>query len=213
MRNIKCIISLLLLLILSFTFMVSADKITLQNGDSYRGELLNDNLKIKTSYAEVNIQSSYLNQIIKEENEVFLIKAVENNRFSGDLLSDLRFSSDGEELVINKEDLKLLDLSSPQSFNDNKAVSVTVKNGDYFYANSMVDSISVQTSLGSPINIKFSSINSIEYLKNEELYLIKRKQGDDIKAEFAQNKLVVWPAAGEIFELDLNHLQRLELNN
>jgi hypothetical protein len=213
MRNIKYIISLLLLLVLSFTFMVSADKITLQNGDSYRGELLNDNLKIKTSYAEVNIQTSYLNQIIKEKNNTFLIKAVENNRFSGHLLSDLKFSSDGEELVISKEDLKLLDLSSPQGFNDNKAVSVTVKNNDYFYANLMVDSISIQTSLGSPLNIKFSSINSIEYLKNEELYLINRKQGDDIKAKFAQNKLIVWPAAGEIFELNLNHLQRLDLNN
>lgn len=213
MRNKIYVISLLLLIIFTTTFMVSADKITLQNGDSYRGELLNDSLKIKTSYAEINIQSNYLKQIVKEENNLFLLKAVENNRFSGNILSNLRFSSDGEELVINKEDLKLLDLSNPQGFNDNKSVSIKINNGDYYYANLMVESISIQTSLGSPLNVKFSNINSIEYLKNENLYLIDRKQGEDIKANFAQNKLIVWPAAGEIFELNLNYLQRLELGN
>lgn len=213
MRNKIYVISLLLLIIFTTTFMVSADKITLQNGDSYRGELLNDSLKIKTSYAEINIQSNYLKQIVKEENNLFLLKAVENNRFSGNILSNLRFSSDGEELVINKEDLKLLDLSNPQGFNDNKSVSIKINNGDYYYANLMVESISIQTSLGSPLNVKFSNINSIEYLKNENLYLIDRKQGEDIKANFAQNKLIVWPAAGEIFELNLNYLQRLELSN
>lgn len=213
MRNKIYVISLLLLIIFTTTFMVSADKITLQNGDSYRGELLNDSLKIRTSYAEINIQSNYLNQIVKEENNLFLLKAVENNRFSGNILGNLRFSSDGEELVINKEDVKLLDLSSPQGFNDNKSVSIKINNGDYFYANLMVESISIQTSLGSPLNVKFSNINSIEYLKNENLYLIDRKQGEDIKANFAQNKLIVWPAAGEIFELDLNYLQRLEISN
>ncbi len=213
MRNKIYVISLLLLIIFTTTFMVSADKITLQNGDSYRGELLNDSLKIKTSYAEINIQSNYLKQIVKEENNLFLLKAVENNRFSGNILGNLRFSSDGEELVINKEDLKLLDLSNPQGFNDNKSVSIKINNGDYYYANLMVESISIQTSLGSPLNVKFSNINSIEYLKNENLYLIDRKQGEDIKANFAQNKLIVWPAAGEIFELNLNYLQRLELGN
>jgi hypothetical protein len=213
MRNKIYVISLLLLIIFTTTFMVSADKLTLQNGDSYRGELLNDSLKIKTSYAEINIQSNYLKQIVKEENNLFLLKAVENNRFSGNILGNLRFSSDGEELVINKEDLKLLDLSSPQGFNDNKSVSIKINNGDYYYANLMVESISIQTSLGSPLNVKFSNINSIEYLKNENLYLIDRKQGEDIKANFAQNKLIVWPAAGEIFELNLNYLQRLELSN
>lgn len=186
MRNKIYVISLLLLIIFTTTFMVSADKITLQNGDSYRGELLNDSLKIRTSYAEINIQSNYLNQIVKEENNLFLLKAVENNRFSGNILGNLRFSSDGEELVINKEDVKLLDLSSPQGFNDNKSVSIKINNGDYFYANLMVESISIQTSLGSPLNVKFSNINSIEYLKNENLYLIDRKQGEDIKANFAQ---------------------------
>jgi len=193
--------------------MVSADKITLQNGDSYRGELLNESLKLKTAYAEINVQSSYLNQIIKERNNEFLLKAVENNRFSGDLLSSFQFSSDGDKLVINKEDLKLLDLSSSRNFNENRAVSITINNGDYFSANLMVDSISIQTSLGSPLNIKFSNIKSIEYLKNEKLYLIDRKQGDDIKAKFAQDRLIVWPAAGDIFELDLNYLQSLELSN
>ncbi len=212
MRKIIYIFSLLLLIIFTTTFMAAADKITLQNGESYRGELLNDSLKLKTSYAEINIQSNYLNQIIKQEDNLFLLKAVEKNSFSGDLLSDLRFSSNGEELVINKEDLKLLDLSSSHSFSNNKAISITINNGDYFYANLMVESISIKTSLGSPLNIKFSNINIIEYLKDEKLYLIDRKQGDDIKAEFAQNKLIVWPAAGEIFELDLNYLQRLNLS-
>ena len=200
---------LTLLTILLLNSAVVADKLNLQNGETYRGELLNDSLKIRTSYAEINIQSSYLTKISRENNQLYVLKAVENNIFSGNLLTELRFAANGSEMNISN-DLDFVDLSSPEKFNDNKAISVTINNGDYFYANLMVESISIQTSLGSPLNINFSNISSIKYLKNEELYLIERKNGEDIKANFAQNKLIIWPAAGEIFELDLNYLEKLE---
>lgn len=210
-NKIIFIFFLALLTILLLNSAVMADKLNLQNGETYRGELLNDSLKIKTSYAEINIQSSYLTKISRKNNQMYVLKAVENNIFSGNLLTELRFAANGSEMSV-KDDLESLDLSSPENFNDNKAISVTINNGDYFYANLMVESISIQTSLGSPLNINFNNISSIEYLQNEGLYLIKRKNGEDIKANFAQNKLIVWPAAGEIFELDLSYLKKLEVN-
>ncbi|ADQ15745.1 hypothetical protein [Halanaerobium hydrogeniformans] len=208
----KILIStILIILLVIFSSSVIADQLRLQNGENYRGELLNDSLRIKTDYAEINIQSSYLNNIIRE-NEKIVLRAVENNRFRGELLSELRFDTQNGVITVSGSEVHSLEFRSSSRFNNNKRASITTKNKDFFFANLMTESISIKTSLGSPLNINFNNIISIEYLEDEELYLINRENAEDIKAEFAQEKLIVWPAAGEIFELELKHLQRLVIN-
>ena len=206
--------TILILMLLFFSSSVMADQLRLQNGENYRGELLNDSLRIRTEYAEINIQSSYLNNIIRE-NEKFILRAVENNRFSGELLSELRFETQDGVITVSSSELHSLEFGSSSRFNNNRKASITSKNRDFFFANLMTESISIKTSLGSPLNINFNNIISIEYLddeENENLYLINRENAEDIRAEFAQEKLIVWPAVGEIFELELKHLQRLIIN-
>ncbi|MFN2341475.1 MAG: hypothetical protein ABR547_09425, partial [Halanaerobium sp.] len=66
MKNKFSFLMLLVIIILILSTAVSADQIELQNGQNLRGEVQNDNLKLKTPYAELNIQSQYLNKINKE---------------------------------------------------------------------------------------------------------------------------------------------------
>ena len=208
----KIVIStILIMMLIFFSSTVMADQLRLQNGENYRGELLNDSLRIRTDYAEINIQSNYLNNIIREDGS-FVLRAVENNRFRGELLSELRFETQNGVITVSSGELHSLEFRSSSRFDNNKQASITTKNRDFFFANLMSDSISIQTALGSPLNVNFNNIISIEYLADEELYLINRENAEDIKAKFAQEKLIVWPAAGEIFELELKHLQRLVIN-
>jgi hypothetical protein len=190
---------------------VSADQIELQNGQSLRGEVQNDNLKLKTPYAELNVQSQFLNKINNEDGN-FVLRASENNRFSGELLTDIRFLVNGEERVFAAAEITSVDFSTSDSFSDNKQVSLTLRNGDFFFANTVENSISINTSLGSPLNISYENIIFIEYLSGEEIYLIKRENASDIKSDLNSKKIIVWPAAGEIFELEFDYIKKVDFN-
>jgi hypothetical protein len=191
---------------------VAADQLTLTNGKSYRGEILTNSFSLKTEYAEINIQTQYLSKITRK-NTLFILKAAENNKFSGQLQGTIKFRSDSQELNINLQDLSSLDFSQTAKFSNNKAVSVSLTNNDYFSANTVENGININTSLGSPLNIPFSKLISIEYLAAKDVYLIKRQNDSAVEATFSQNKIVLWPAAGEIFELNLNYLKKMTFNN
>jgi len=221
MKNKYSILLLSLLLIIVITTAVSADQIELQNGEIIRGEIINSSIKIRNSYAEINIQTQFLKKIERKnienedsepENQRFILRLSENNRFSGNILVNINLSTNSGESTFSPTEIKTIDFSNNANFNNNKGVSVTATNGDFFFANTVEDSISIKTSLGSPLNIKYSNIINIEYLKEEELYLIRRKNASEVKANFAQEKIIIWPAAGEIFELNLNYLQKLVVN-
>lgn len=210
MKN-KYLLILTLLFILVFTSAISADQVELQNGQAVRGEVQNNNIGVGTSYAEINIQSRFLKSI-KNENGGFLFRLSENNRFSGELLNNITIASDSGERTFSPAEIETVSFSNTSSFKNNKGVNVTTTNGDFFFANTVEDNISIKTSLGSPLNIQYSNIVSIEYLKNEDLYLINRKNASEVKANFSQQRLILWPSAGEIFEMDLNYLQKLIVN-
>ena len=53
---------------------VFADQIELQNGQKLRGEVQNDSLRLRTDYAELNLQSQYINKI-NRDNGGFVIRA------------------------------------------------------------------------------------------------------------------------------------------
>jgi len=210
MKN-RYLVVLTILFILTFTTVISADQLKLQNGQSFRGEIRNSSIKIRTSYAEINIQSRFLKNIKKEAGN-FVFSLSENNKFSGELLDEITIALDSGQSSYSSAEIEAVNFSNTSSFKNNKAVNITTTNGDFFFANTVEDSISIKTSLGSPLNIKYSNISSIEYLNNENIYLINRKNASEIKANFSQQSLILWPSAGEIFELDLNYLQKLVFN-
>lgn len=202
---------MIILLILFFSVSVSADQIELQNGNSLRGEVQNDSIQMNTNYAQLNIQTRYLNKLNKE-NGNFTARASENNKFSGELVSDIIILVNGEQRNFSASEIDTINFSGSDSFNNNKNLSVTLKNGDFFFANTVEESISINTSLGSSLSINYNNLNSIEYLSEEELYLVKRSNASEIKSNLSGKKIIVWPAAAEIIEIDFNYIDKIEFN-
>jgi hypothetical protein len=207
----KITVIYLILIILLFTTSISADQIELTNGESYRGEVENSSIMIRTSYAELSIQTQYLNKIDRE-GETFTLRASENNRFSGEILNNISFSTNGDQRNFTPSEISSIDFSNNDSFNNNRKVTISLKNGDFFFANTVEDSISVETSLGSPLNIRYDNILSIEYLNEEDSYLIRKRGSSEVNVDFAQQRIIVWPAAGDIFELELEYITSMNFN-
>jgi len=207
-------LSIFMLLIFILSIMntaVFADQIELQNGQKLRGDVQNDSLGLETVYAELNIQRQYINKINRENGD-FVFRASENNRFSGQLLSEIIFLVNGDERVFSASEIISLDFSNNDSFSDNKQLSVTLRNEDFFFGNTVENSISINTSLGSPLNISYDNIISIEYLSGEDIYLIKRDNASDIKSDLNGKKIIIWPAAGEIVELEFDYIKKIVFN-
>jgi len=202
------IIILLSFLMFIMSTAVFADQIELQNGQKLRGNVQNDSLRLDTAYAELNIQSQYIN-VINRENGNFILRASENNRFSGELLTDIIFEVNGEERVFSAAEITAVDFSGSDSFSDNRGISVTLRNGDFFFASTVENSISINTSLGSPLNISYENIISIQYLSQENIYLISRNNNSDIKSDLNGQKIIIWPAAGEIIEIEFDYIDKI----
>jgi len=209
--RIKVEFIMIILFIMLFSASVSADQIELQNGNSLRGEVQNDSIQLKTNYAQLNIQIKYLNKLTRE-NGNFTARASENNKFSGELLSDIIVSVNGEQRNFSASEIDTINFSGSDSFSNNKKLAVTLKNGDFFFANSVEESISISTSLGSSLSINYSNLNSIEYLSGEDLYLITRNNASEIKSNLSGQKIIVWPAAAEITEIDFNYIAKIQFN-
>ncbi|MFW5988215.1 MAG: hypothetical protein ACOCQA_02110 [bacterium] len=202
---------IIILLIMLFSVSVSADQIELQNGNSMRGEVQNDSIELSTDYGQLNIQTRYLNKLNKE-NGGFTARASENNSFSGELETDITVLVSGEQRSFSASEIDTINFSGSDSFNNNKNLSVTLKNGDFFFANTVEDSISISTSLGSSLSINYNSLNSIEYLSEEDIYLVNRNNASEIKSNLSGKKLIIWPAAAEIIEIDFNYIEKIKFN-
>lgn len=211
MKKQLSIFILLIFMLSILSTAVFADQIELQNGQKLRGDVQNDSLGLETFYAELNIQRQYINKI-NRENGNFVFRASENNRFSGQLLSEIIFLVNGEERVFSASEITSIDFSNNDSFSDNKQLSVTLRNEDFFFGNTVENSISINTSLGSPLNISYDNIISIEYLSGEDIYLIKRDNASDIKSDLNGKKIIIWPAAGEIVELEFDYIKKINFN-
>lgn len=209
-RKLKTSILILLIIIVAST-VVSADQIELQNGNNLRGEVQNDSILLKTNYAQLNIQSRYLNKI-NRENGNFVFRAAENNKFSGQLLSEIVFLANGSERKFAASEIDNINFSANDSFNNNKKLSLTLTNEDFFFASTVEENISVSTSLGSSLTLSYNNINSIEYLSGENIYLITRNNGSNIKTDLSGQKLIIWPAAAEIIELEFDYVRKITFN-
>lgn len=207
-RKVKYLLVMLLFFSLIFSQPIFADQIELKNGNSLRGEVQNNTLQLKTNYAQLNIQSRYLTKI-KNENGVFRVKAAANNRFSGQLMTDINFVSGASNKKLAAAEIASINFSSTDAFSNNKELKLSLKNGDFFFANPVEKSISLNTSLGSSVNLNYNNIKSIEYLAGEDLYLINRVKGAAVKSNLKNKKIIVWPAAAEIIEIDFNQLQQI----
>ena len=208
MRKKLKLLPLILFIIIIVSPVVSADQIKLQNGNNLRGEVQNDSLLLKTNYAQLNIQSRYLNKI-NRENGNFIFSAAENNEFSGQLLSEIVFIVNGSQRNFAASEIDNINFSENDSFNDNKKLSLTLANDDFFFASTVEENISVNTSLGSSLILSYDNISSIEYLSGEDIYLIKRNNGSNIKTDLSGQKIIIWPAAAEIIELDFDYIRKI----
>jgi len=198
---------LLFLIAVMLSPSVLADQIELQNGQQLRGEVQNSSLTLQTSYAELNLLSQYINKIDRA-NGSFVIRASASNRFSGQLLSDIIFLTNGREQTFSAAEINSIYFSRNDAFNDNTQISVSLRNDDFFSASTVENSISINTSLGS-LNISYNNLNSIEYLEGEDIYLIRRNNASDIKANLSDQKIIVWPAAAEIVELEFAYVSEI----
>jgi len=215
MKKTAAIFIFITLIIFTVSGAAFADQIELQSGEKLRGEVQNETLGLQTDYAKLNLQKQYISKIdreVRNETEIFVLRASENNRFSGQLLADIRFLVNGSERVFTVSDIKSVDFSTNSPFNANKDISVSLRNGDFFFASTVENAISINTSLGSPLNINYSNLTSIEYLSGEKTYLIKRKNSSDIKSNLQGQKIIVWPAAAEIVELRFDHVSKITFN-
>lgn len=211
MRKQIFVFIMLSFIVFTMSIAVFADQIELQNGQKLRGEVQNDSLLLRTDYAELNIQLRYINKLNKESGG-FVIRASENNRFSGQLLTDIVFIVNGEERTFSGSEIVSVDFSDTDSFNDNQGISVSLRNGDFFFASTVDNSIAINTSLGSPLNVNYANIVSIEYIAGEDIYLVKRNNSSDIRSDLSGKKIIVWPAAGEIFELEFDYVKKIDFN-
>lgn len=207
-RKVKYLLVMILFFSSIFSQPIFADQIELQDGNNLRGEVQNNTLQLKTNYAQLNIQSRYLTKI-KNENGIFKFKAAANNKFSGQLMTEISFSSGGANKKIAAAEIASINFSKTDAFSNNKELKLSLKNGDFFFANPVEKSISLNTSLGSSVNLNYNNIKSIEYLAGEDLYLINRVKGSAIKSNLKNKKIIVWPAAAEIIEIDFNQLQQI----
>jgi hypothetical protein len=207
MKNYLITFSLLFLIAVVLSPSVLADQIELQNGQRLRGDVQNSSLTLQTSYAKLNLQSQYINKIDRA-NGSFVVRASANNRFSGQLLSDIIFLADGGERSFSASEIKSVDFSNSNVFNDNTQISVSLRNGDFFSASTVENSISINTSLGS-LNISYNNLSSIEYQGGEDIYLIRRNNASDIEANLSGKKIIVWPAAAEIVELEFVYVSEI----
>jgi hypothetical protein len=215
MKKISALSIFIFVIIFIMTGAVSADQIELQSGEKLRGEVQNQSLSLQTAYGKLNIQQQYLSKINKElvnEEEIFVLRASGNNRFSGQLLTEIRFMANSSERVFAVSEIRSVDFSASSAFDENKEITVRLKNGDLFFASTVEDSISVSTSLGSPLKISYNNLLAIEYLADEESYLIKRKDGSEIKSDLKGQKIIVWPAAAEIVELKFDYIAKINFN-
>lgn len=211
MKKKYTILIFVLIIILFLSTAVSAAQIELQNGQILRGEVKNDSFQLKTNYGQLNIQRRYLNKL-NHENGIFTVRAAENNKFSGELQTEIVFLTKGKEQTFAAAEIKSINFDSYDSFNDNKQISLTLSNQDFFFANTVEDTVSINTSLGSPLNLRYENIISIEYLAEENLYLIKRNNASDIKSDLSEQKIIVWPAAAEIIEINFDYIRKINFN-
>lgn len=198
------------LLIFLVSFSAAADEIVLSNGESYKGKLLNDSLKIKTEYAEFNLDSNYLIRVEKRDDK-FYLRLKDNNHYQADILNELRFESSAETLILNPAELMNLSLSSTNNYDSSHNLSVITINGDFFEANFVEESISIKTKLNAPFELSLKDIVRIERI-DSDLFRFKLKDGRELEAQFAQETIIIWPKAAELIEFKLKQLQKMTLN-
>lgn len=209
-KNVQ-ILLFTIILIVCFIEPITAAQIELKNGKNLRGKVENDIIKLQTEYASLNIQSKYLNRL-NRKNDVFIVRAAENNRFEGKLINEITFITQNKKENFSAAEIKSLDFDSSDSFNSNRQISLTLKNRDFFFANTVEDRITINTSLGSSLNLSYDSLVLIEYLPGKDSYLIKRKNNSDIKADLSGQKIIIWPAAAEIIEVDFSYIKKINFN-
>jgi len=198
------------LLILLVSFSAAADELVLSTGERYKGELLNDSLKIKTEYAEFNLDTTYLIRVEKRDNN-FYLKLTDNSHYQAAILNELRFAISAQELQIKPAQLKSLSLKTKDNYSSKADLVLTTINGDFFKANFVEEKISIKTKLNAPFDLFLNNLIMVERL-GSDLFSFKLKDGRELEAQFAQETIIIWPKGAELIEFKLKQLQKMNFN-
>lgn len=198
------------LLILLVSFSAAADELILSTGERYKGELLNDSLKIKTDYAEFNLDATYLVRVEKRGND-FYLKLKDNSHYQAAILNEFRFAASEQELRIEPAQLKSLILKTKDNLSSQADLDLTTVSGDFFKANFVEERISIKTKLNAPFDLFLNNIIMVERI-GSDLFSFKLKDGRKLEAQFAQETIIIWPQAAELIEFKLKELQKMSFN-
>lgn len=207
-KKYSSVIFLILFTIIIFTLSANADSLYLSSGKSYSGEVLNEYLEIRTSYADIRLLESHLTGV-ENRNGSFVVAAGEKNIFSGEIVGEaLVFDAKGEILTIKNSDIKKIEFAKAEKIaSDNKTVFI-MNNRDSFLGKLMNKTVTIKSSFGSNLEIASDQIKTINFSSGNKA-VITLKDGKKIESEITLESFVIKPGAGRIFSVNASNLREI----
>jgi len=191
-----------------FTLTANADSLHLNSGESYSGEVLNEYLEIKTSYAEIRLLEAHLTGV-ENQSGSFVITAGDKNIFSGKIVGEaLVFDAGRDILTIKNEDIKRIVFEKAEKIAADIKTVFKMSNRDSFLGKLMNKTVTIKSSFGSNLEIATDQIKNINFSSGNKA-VITLKDGKKIDSEITLKSFVIKPGAGRIFSVDASNLKEI----
>lgn len=199
---------ILILFLFIFSSAVSADKLYLNSGEDYSGEVLNEYLEIKNSYAEIRLLEVNLTRVEKR-GDSYEITAGDKSKFSGVIIGEaLVFDAEGEILTLQNNQIRRIIFENAEKVSTDNKTSFKMKNGDNFLGKLMNKTITIKSSFNSNLEISSEQINKISF-NNGSNAVINLKDGKKIDSEITLESFIIKPGAGRIFSVNASNLREI----
>jgi len=195
--------------------LINADILLLRNGDKLTGTVLNESFSIRTSYAQIALESRYIAGINLEggaTNTEFIL-TINNNRFSG-LIEDAFISfklTSGQLLEIGHEHvLKIIFRQRPQETAGMKwRQFMKLKDGDYFHGQIITKDITISTAYAK-ILLDFATTESITLIGDANLLTtVKMTNGDTVQGILETEDIEIALDVGSVIEVHQDRIDRI----
>ncbi|RCW44111.1 MULTISPECIES: hypothetical protein [unclassified Halanaerobium] len=207
-KKYSSVIFLIIFTIIMLTLTANADRLYLNSGENYFGDVLNEYLEIKTPYADIRLVEVYLTGV-ENRGDSFVIAAGDRNIFSGKIIGEaLVFDAEGEILTIKNEDIKRILFDKVKKIAaDNKTV-FKMNNKDSFLGKLMNKTITIKSPFGSNLEIASDQIKNIKFNSGNKA-VIMLKDGKKRDTEITLKTFVIKPGAGRIFSVNASDLKEI----
>jgi len=161
----KTILCLLLFLISITTFSQIKANVKMLNGDEIPCDIMTETLDLVTDYGELSFETKYIKTIQFPEpgKGNTILNTIFGEAFRGFITNDIiRLNVYGSEMEIRKAKINNITfLNEPQQAKDYK-ITVSLRNGDAFYATPADSIINIQTSYGE-VKLPFENMSEISF--------------------------------------------------